>query len=174
VLKPASFLVLALVAAGCGSSSDATTAPSIAQVAGVWRGTTRVLTVTGGECFAASLQVFVGSTRTASAAMTQTGSTLNVTITDPDRGYSCAYTGTTGASTIQLTATSCGGFDSTGAPCATGALRDLRLQTSRIDATVSGTSMTGTEVDTLSVNVSGTTTPVGTLTMTSDFAVTKQ
>jgi hypothetical protein len=34
--------------------------------------------------------------------------------------------------------------------------------------------MTGTEVDTSSVNVSGTTTLVGTLTITSDFAVTKQ
>ena len=49
-----------------------------------------------------------------------------------------------------------------------------RLQTSIINATLSGTSMTGTEVDTSSVNVSGTTTPVGTLTITSDFAVTKQ
>jgi hypothetical protein len=174
VLKRALLLVLAFAAASCGSSSDATTAPSIAQLAGVWRGTTRVSTVTGGECFASSMQLFVGSTRTASAAVTQTGSTLNVTITDPDRGYSCVYTGTAGASAIQLTATSCSAFDSIGAPCATGALRDLRLQTSIINATVSGTSMTGTEVDTSSVNVSGTTSPVGTLTITSDFAVTKQ
>jgi hypothetical protein len=76
-------IVLALVAAGCGSSSDATTAPSVAQVAGAWRGTTRVSTVTG-------------------------------------------------------------------------------------------TSMIGTEVDTLSVNVSDTTTAVGTVTITSDFTATKQ
>jgi hypothetical protein len=174
VLKRALLSVLALAAAGCGSSSDATTAPSVAQVAGVWRGTTRVSTVSGGECFASSMQLFVGSTRTASAAVTQTGSSLSVTITDPDRGFSCVYTGTSGASAIQLTATSCAGFDSTRAPCGTGALRDLRLQTSSITATVSGTSMTGTEVDTSVVNVSGTTTPVGTLTITSDFVVAKQ
>jgi hypothetical protein len=99
---------------------------------------------------------------------------LNVTITDPDRGYNCVYTGTTATSAIQLTATSCSAFDSIGAPCATGALRDLRRQTSRINATVSGTTMTGTEANTTSVNVSGTTTLVGTLTITSDFAVTKQ
>jgi hypothetical protein len=99
---------------------------------------------------------------------------LSATITDPDRGYSCVYTGTAGASAIQLTATSCGGFDSIGAPCGTGALRDLRLQTSVINATVSGTSMTGTEVDTSTVNVSGTATTVGTLTLTSDFTATKQ
>jgi hypothetical protein len=34
--------------------------------------------------------------------------------------------------------------------------------------------MTGTEVDTSSVNVSGTATTVGSLTITSDFTATKQ
>jgi hypothetical protein len=93
---------------------------------------------------------------------------------DPDRGSTCVYTGTTRANAIQLTATSCSAFDSVGAACASGALRNLRLQTSSITAMVSGTSMTGTEVETTNVIVPGTTTSVGTLTITSAFSATKQ
>jgi hypothetical protein len=167
-------VILACLAVSCGSSSDAPTSPSIAQVAGVWRGTSRVSSVSGGECFATTFQSLVGGSTTASAAVTQSGSALNVTITDPSTGANCVYTGTAGASAIQLTVVSCSASDSIGAHCASGALRDIRLQTASINATVSGTSMTGTEAETFNVNVGGTSTAVGTLTLTSAFAVTRQ
>ena len=165
-------IALALVTAGCGSSSP--TAPTIAQVAGVWRGTTRVSSVSGGECFATAFQAAVGSVTTASAAVTQSGSTLNVTITDPSSGASCTFTGTAGETAIQLTVTGCTASDSIGARCPNGAVRDIRLQTASINATVNGNTMTGTEGETYNVNVGGTSSPVGTLTVTSTFSVTKQ
>jgi len=75
------FVVAALpvLSAGCGSSSP--TAPSVAQVAGVWRGTDRLTAASGGECFAATFQGTIGTTDNVTAAITQTGSNLNLTLT---------------------------------------------------------------------------------------------
>lgn len=168
-------LALTLLSAGCGSSDPASpSAPATAQLGGVWRGTTRVSTVSGGECFASTFQTLVGSSKATSAAVTQSGASLSVVVTDSSTGASCTYSGTTGASAVVLTLTSCTASDTIGARCTSGAVRDIRLLTSSINATASGTTMTGTEAETYNVNVSGTSTGVGTLTITSAFTVTKQ
>jgi len=169
-------LALLVVASSCGDSAPSTPTPTFAQVAGVWRGPARMNTVTGGECFASVFATLVGSTSTVTAAITQAGAQLtSVTITDQTSGNVCQYSGSVGQSAIQLTWQSCTASNIIGARCpGSGVARDIRLQTSSVSATVSGTTITGTEADLYNVFVANTSSPVGTLNTNSSFTLTRQ
>jgi hypothetical protein len=165
-----------ILATGCSDSTPATPTPTYAQIGGVWRGTARTNSVTGGECFASTFTALIGGSSTVTAAITQAGAQLtSVTITDQASGGSCQYSGTVGQSAIQLTWQSCTASNVIGARCpSSGLARDIKMQSSSVSATVSGTTITGTEADLYNVFVANTSTPVGTLSINSSFTVTKQ
>src|SRR5207249_8373600 len=109
VVSPLVLLVtLSVLSAGCGSSSPSTpSTPAVAQVAGVWRGTARLNSITGGDCVGPILQAAVGSNTAFTASIMQGGPSLTATVTDPSTGGSCTYTGTMGSSALTLNVNGC-------------------------------------------------------------------
>src|SRR5262245_14633256 len=149
--------------AGCGSDSPSTPSPPPpAQVSGTWRGTATATSVSGGECFAAAFAAIVGQTAQITASISQAGSSLNATVSSPSTGSGCNYSGTAGQSAVMVTTTLCSASDITGVPCpGSGLVRDIKLQTSVINGTVNGNTITGTETDAFNIFAGGTTTSVG-------------
>jgi hypothetical protein len=145
------------------------------QVAGVWRVSETYAAVTGGECLADAFAGLVGVTGTGTLQITQNGASLTARATDDATGASCDYVGTAGTSTIALNTSSCTASDFYGAACPTGGgMRDVRLLTGGFNATVTGTSATGTGAQTYNVFVAGTSTPVGTIVVSSRLTATRR
>ena len=165
-------IAMALVAFACGGPTTPSL-PAIAQVAGIWNATARITAVSGGECLGSLLQSAIGTTDQFSAAITQNGSSLNATVTSKSSGSSCGYTGTAGSNSIVLNVSSCQSSDLFGVRCANGALRDMRLQAGAINATVSGSSGSGTAANTYNVFVAGTSSGVGILTINESVSMTR-
>jgi len=168
--------VLALIgSSSCGS--DTPTAPSpppIAQIAGVWRGTARTTSVTGGECVGSILQSAVGGTDSISASVSQSGASVTAAVTTLSSGGVVNYTGSVGASALQLSWTNCTSCNLVGIRCPNVAPRDIRLLNSSITGTVTGNAISGTEVDTYNVVVSSTGAGVGSMTINTSFTASRQ
>ena len=175
-MKTFALLGLVMFVSACGGDTPAApTAPVIAQIAGVWRGTGTTASVAGGECFAAAFQATVGSQGPITVAITQAGSTVNATLTSDSNGNNYVYSGAVGQSAVSLTGSSCSACNLIGARCPTGtAVRDIKLQTLSVTGTVNGTSLTGTQSETFNIFSAGTSSAVGTLTLVSSFALTRQ
>ena len=169
-------VVALCVFAACGSKSPAGPGgASVVQVAGVWRGTVRITSASGGECLAPIFQSQVGGSTPATATFTQTGSNITATVTLMSNNAVCNYTGTAGASDVQMTGTCSAAASPRNVPCPTGGgLRDVTLTNSTVNGTVNGNTLTGTEVETSNVTASGATAVLGTLTLSNSFTVTKQ
>jgi hypothetical protein len=143
-------LKLVAVAACLSACGGNTTAPSVAQVGGVWTGLASQSSVSAGQCS----DVFVnGAESSDTLTITQTGSTLAATSSSQFTGIGCSYTGTAGTNTVTLNATSC----STSAypVTCTGTPRNIVLNALTITATISGNAMIGTAVETWNVFPSG-------------------
>ncbi len=85
--------------AGCGGgsgSSPTTPTPTIVQVAGLWRVTTRLASVSGGECVGAAYASFVGGQIESTLSIQQSGANLTGTQTTLSNGATCQVTGTAG------------------------------------------------------------------------------
>jgi hypothetical protein len=174
-VKRASIVLIAVVICSCGGSSPTgPTGQKVADAAGVWAYTSRVSTVSGGECVGAALQAAVGSSSTGTIQINQSGGSVTATTTDDSDGSSCSYSGTAGANSLALNATSCTIGEITGIVCLNGARRDMRIQTSGINATLNGTSANGTAAETWNVFVAGTGSAVGPLTMNSSFSASRR
>lgn len=159
----------------CGGNSPTTpTVPAVAQVAGVWKGTATTTSTVGGECFAATFLSTIGGSGAITFAVTQNASAVTAIVTSAGSGGTCTYAGAAGASGMLVTVQSCSASDTIGARCPNGALRDIRLVAGNATATVGGSSMTGTDTTTYNVLVSGSGTPVGSLTIINTFNATKQ
>ena len=173
-------VVLSLVAVNCGGDSPtAPSTPTIAQVGGVWTSTATLTGVTGGECVGNLFQGFVGTVSASTATVTQTGSTLTGTITSPDTGISCSYSGTAGSNTVVLNLTTCQ-VDTAQIECGGGVLRHIQLVAGSATGTVSGNTMSGTAVETWNVFTEGLSpgsllgaVSVGVLTVNSTFQMTR-
>jgi hypothetical protein len=175
---PVQRLTMLVLALSCVSAcaGDSPAGPSInqtAQVAGLWRGTATTASVSGGECFASVLQGAVGGSGAIAMTLTQNGSAVSATLPSSDSTTSYTYSGKVESNTLTLTGT-CSGCDGIGVACPTGAMRDLKLQSSNITATVNGNTLSGSEVEIYNVLVSQTTTSVGTLSVTDTFSLTRQ
>lgn len=146
-------LACALLAVSCGSSTP--TAPSVAQVGGVWTGPVTQTGATGGECLGL-FQLSTGASTPFTLAITQTASALTATASAQASGQSCSYTGTAGSNNLSLNATSCQpvGFQVTCNFLA----RDVVLVSRSVTATVGGNTMTGTSGETWNVFPRGATT----------------
>ena len=166
-------LLFSLFVSTSCSGSNSSTAPSIAQLGGVWRGTLTTTSITGGECLASILPPAIGFSQI-SAAVTQTDSNVSVTTTDLSSGDSEKYSGTVGQSSAVLTWSSCTACSAVGLLCSNGAHRDLVKQSGTINATLNGSTLTGVDNEIYNVLVTGTQTSVGVLTTSGTFTVTRQ
>ncbi len=168
-------LAVSCVSACAGDSPSGPSLSQAAQVAGLWRGTATTTSISGGECFASVFQGFVGGSGPISMTLTQNGANVTATVPGADNSSNYTYAGTVGASSLTLSSTACSACDAIGAQCPTGgALRDVKIQSSNITATVNGNTLSGTEVETYNVLVAGTTSSLGTLTITDTFSLTRQ
>jgi hypothetical protein len=172
----ATALSLLLFTTSCGSGSPSSPTPTIAQIAGVWRVTARATSVSSSECVGQLLNAggLVGSVSNGVAQIAQTGSAVNVTITENDTGAATTYSGTIGASTLALTYQSCNLCVIRNIQCAPGIVRDITPQADSVNASVAGSTMTGTEAATYNVTASNTGAAAGLLVINSSFSATKQ
>lgn len=163
--------VLGMCVSACGGSP---TAPSIAQVAGVWSYTSTQTSISGGECVGQLLSSSIGSVDRGTFSVTQTGSSLTGTSRSASSGLSCMWTGTAGSSSMALSWSTCDAAVFTGIHCANGALRDMRLVASSISATVLGNTANGTGAETYNISVSGTSSGVGALSSNYSWTAVRQ
>src|SRR5438309_10470392 len=76
IFARASLVVLTVLELACGYHP---TAPSVAQVAGIWTGTATLTTVNGGECLNDLYSQFIGQQGDFSVTITQNGTALSST-----------------------------------------------------------------------------------------------
>src|ERR1051326_4622535 len=99
-------LCCCLAVSGCGSNSTTLT-PSITQVGGVWIGSVTQISASGGPECLGFFQLSNGGSDRYTVQVTQNGATLTATGSSQSTDSNCSYTGTAGATTIALNATSC-------------------------------------------------------------------
>jgi hypothetical protein len=169
--------VVAIVigAAGCGSSDSPTSPSNGVQVAGTWTYTLRLTGTSGGECVGADLQGATGLSDGGTLEITQNGANLTATVRSDLVSGACSYTGTASSGSFVLNLSRCdAGMLQTGYACSNGAVRDLEYTNNAINATVSGTTATGTSIETYNINATNTTNRVGVLTMNWSFNATRR
>lgn len=176
MLMRITLLACCLLAGSCtGSSTPSTPTVTTAQIGGVWRGTATTSSVVGGECLASTFASTVGGTSQISTAFTQTGSSVSATLTVTSSGSNLTYSGTVGQSAISMTWSTCSACNLVSARCPTGtAQRDFKIQTGAFNGTVTGNTITGTESESYNVYVAGTSTTVGTMTISNAVTMTRQ
>lgn len=160
------------------------TAPSgIAPVAGVWNTTTDVQAVgvqtpsgSGFTCDGLTLLANGGISRSTNSTLqiSQNGANLSATSTSQSGGATTLYTGVAGATTADLSFSSCNLCEVRGAACGGGVVLDLTPQTGSVTATVLGSTMGGTTKTVYALTDSGTGAPFGTLQVDAKLAATKQ
>jgi len=108
------------------------------------------------------------------SALKQNGASLEATVTSQGNGTSCAYAGTVSGGAVTMTLSTCQASRVPGVKCSGGALRDLQLVGGTLTANVNAAvgMGSGTDVSTWNVFAAGGSTPVGTLTLTANFAWT--
>ena len=156
-----------LVASSCSSSTP--TAPSAPRVSGAWIGHATLTSVSGGECVGSTLAGAIGSKDIFSARVQQTENELAASITYQGNRTSCLYRGTTGNESVSLNFESCTEGRVETFVCSNGAVRQLEIVGTRLTAQNTGNTGTGSDTTTLNVFAPGSATPVGVLTVTSQF-----
>jgi hypothetical protein len=173
-------VAVAVLGSTCGGGESSTPAaptptptPTITNVAGVWTGTARLTSVSGGECVGATLAASIGSPSSFTFQVTQSGSTLTAVWTSTTTGIFVNYSGTAGAGTMALNATASSAGWVYGFLCSNGQRRDAQLTSETFTANVNGNSASGTIGESINVYLPGTTTGVGILTGSSSFSMTR-
>jgi hypothetical protein len=168
-------VVLVIAAAGCSNSDSPTSPSNAAQVAGTWIYALRLASASGGECVGADLQNASPPSDGGRLEIMQNGASLTATVRSDVVGGACSYTGTASANSFVLNLSRCdAGTVQAGFACSNGAVRDLEYTGNPINATVSGTTATGTSIETYNVNAANTTNRVGVLTLNWSFSATRQ
>lgn len=160
-----------VAATACGHANPARPTLQFVDASGTWTYTSTVMTVNGGECVAASS--LLGATDSGTMSIMQAGATLSAASRSSVDGSSCTYTGTAGTSSITLEWTSCEAGNLLRYQCANGALRDGLMKSNSINATISGKTANGTQAQSFTVVVSGTTTGVGVLALAAKFSASR-
>lgn len=160
--------LLSLLVCSCGSSSPSS--PSAApRVSGAWIGNATLTSVTGGECVGTTLAGAIGSRDIFSARVQQTDNELAASVTYQGNLTSCVYKGSTSNEAINLALSSCPDGKIERFVCANGDVRRLEIVDSRVSAQNNNRTGTGTDTTTLNVYLPGSTTPLSTVTVTSQF-----
>lgn len=168
-------LVMAVVAAACGNGATAPTSPQPVQAAGTWRGDLRVTSGTGEPCVGAAFQSAAGISFEYTLRVQQSGGQLTATSMSPATGIVCQLTGTAQSSSIELNLTTC----SNASPprffsCAGNIFRDARPSALTINASVIGSSLSGSYAEAYDVFDYGTTTRLGTATSNAQLTLSRQ
>jgi hypothetical protein len=160
--------LLALLVSSCGSSSP--TSPSTApRVSGAWIGNSTLTSVSGGECVGTTLAGAIGSRDIFSARIQQTDSDLAASLTYEGNRTSCVYRGSTSNQSISLTLASCPDGRIETFVCSNGDQRRLEIVDSRVSVQNDNRTGRGSDTSTLNVYMPGSTTPLTTVTLTSQF-----
>jgi hypothetical protein len=147
-----------LVAAGCSTSdSDSNPAlipsPLVAQVGGVWTGSTTLSGVSEGECVGASLLAQLGRVDASALSMVQDGVQITAKLTSAETGLTCTYAGRATSNGVVLDAPTCSGEPTKRVvQCTNGTTRQLQVIGSSIAAAVTGGVLTGSVADTFNVS----------------------
>jgi len=161
-------LALSLLVSSCGSSSPSS--PSAApRVSGAWIGNATLTSVSGGECVGSTLASSIGSRDIFSARIQQTDNELAASLTYEGNRTSCVYKGSLNNQSLSLNMTSCPDGRIETFVCSNGDVRRLEIVDSRVSVQNDNRTGTGTDTTTLNVYVPGSTTPIGTLTTSSQF-----
>lgn len=150
-MKPHALALGLLLMEGCGGDSTigSTTGPSpnIPNVAGIWRGTDRLISASGGECVGALIQSFVGGVPDqVTLSLTQSSRDISGMLVSQSTGTTFSVSGTASNNAVSLNATFSSAGRITGIRCLTGLIRDMNLQTAAINGSVSGNRLTADEV----------------------------
>src|SRR5689334_5951640 len=159
-----------LSVSACGDSTSPA-APSTEHVSGVWMGHITLRSVSGGECVGTTLQSSAGSSRDIFAAhIQQNDEALTATVGYQGNQTSCSFSGTIKGDAVTLNMTSCEADRIRNFRCADGSIRELQLVGDTMMSHPSLGYGTGTETSTWSVTAPGSTTSLGRLTLSADFA----
>jgi hypothetical protein len=170
--------VSAIACSGGGGSNPAaptpaptpTPTPVVAQAAGVWTGVDQSMSVAGGECVGEALALWVNRDAAYSLDVKQSGGSLTAFSESWLWGLPTYYTGTADPGSISLSANSSDWWVR-GYSCLHGGQRDVQLVSDTVRMTVSDNAGTVTAAQTYNVFIAGTTTGVGSMTITSSFPV---
>jgi hypothetical protein len=138
--------VAAILSASCGGAPAAPTvpAPTIAQIAGAWNGSTVVTAVSGGECVGDLDRSLIGSTDPINVAITQIGSAVTAIVTSQATGNRCSFAGTVAVSNFVFNGSACSVMAARNIRCANGATRDMLWLAQSFTGAASGATLTGT------------------------------
>jgi hypothetical protein len=154
-------LVVLMVAlpwvSGCGSSAPS---PTVIDITGLWTGTATISKAVGGDCVGPTItQTMIGVVRTYSIQLTQTGTTVAGTVTNPGTGgvwtvSGTVGTGSTNGSSVLLNSTTSTNGPQLGFVCSDGSIRDILPLTLKISATITnGKTITGTYTEDTNENI---------------------
>ena len=168
-------LLMAVVAVACGNSATAPSSPQPVQAAGTWRGDLRVTSGTGEPCVGAALHSAAGVSFEYTLRVQQSGDQLTATSMSPATGIVCQLTGTTQSSSIVLNLTACiNASPPRFFSCAGSIFRDARPSALTINASIIGSSLSGTYAEAYDVFDYGTTTRLGTATSHAKLTLSRQ
>jgi len=163
-----------IVSLSCGSTPATTPSPATVSLAGTWSGTATLTAATGGECFNTEWAEFVGFPfGLFPFEIAQTANNVR-TSNLPVLGTSnvCDYSGTITGDSFALRASNCTGRMNQ--VCRDGRnVRDLVFVSATLTGQVTGSVATANGAETWNVIVTGTSTTVGMLTLTSRYAISR-
>jgi len=161
-------LSFSLLVSSCGSSSPSS--PSTApRESGAWIGNSTLTSVSGGECVGTTLAGAIGSRDIFSARIQQTDNDLAASLTYEGNRTSCVYKGSANNQSVSLSLASCPDGRIETFVCSNGDVRRLEIVGSRVSVQNDNRTGNGTDSTTLNVYAPGSTTSLGTLTVTSQF-----
>jgi len=145
--------LLALVAgAGCGenltatpaSPTPTTTSPFAVSFTGLYRGSTTLSNVSGGECVGADYgaRLATAAPDVGTVTITQDRSDISAVVRSATTGLTCRYEGNASLATFALSATECD-VETILFGCSNGEARVLELVGSTMTANISGTTTQG-------------------------------
>ena len=154
-------LVALIVALLCGSGCSSTpTAPTPIDITGLWTGSATISKAVGGDCVGPTLtQTSVGVIRTYSIKLTQAGTAVTGTVTNPSTGGVWTVSGTVSGSsiagsTVLLNSTSSTNGPQLGFVCSDGSIRDIVPSSLAVSATITnGQTITGTYTEDTNENI---------------------
>lgn len=150
-------LALSFAVAACGGSSPAAPTPvAVTPVAGEWRWSVRLTSITGGDCASGVFQPSVGITYAQLLRLQQDGAAVTGHSNATIYGVDCEFAGTLAGSSLALRSTSCAPLIVGTVPlpvtCASGAVRQLHAVSAAANLVISANTGSGTYTETFPVS----------------------